>query len=295
MNSTLQAYNVMASHTPSGTPQWSINLFHTHLFYHVAQTNQAQHGSLVDRRDNGEPAGSDMRIHSKNYSHPVGDGEPPWAIDPQLRDLLDANFDAYGLYTKRAINTLSSMALTDTQQPPPMALPSPMASIQANQHNAKSETPDYDIGELNNLKLWGVDIGNAHLETATHGSELVAAKTAAEQILDLRNTLRYLGVPIKSKSYMFGDNRSVGMSATLLHSTLSKKHNILAFHNVRRAIATKIMDLHWIQSKHNLSCMLSKHWKHIKIFPMLQKLLITYGPITLVLKSSTDETLKLSK
>ena len=36
------------------------------------------------------------------------------------------------------------------------------------------------------------------VETATYGSEFVAAKTATEQIMDLRYTLRYLGVPIKS-------------------------------------------------------------------------------------------------
>ena len=39
----------------------------------------------------------------------------------------------------------------------------------------------------------------ATVEAATYGSEFVAAKTATEQIMDLRYTLRYLGVPIKSK------------------------------------------------------------------------------------------------
>ena len=34
------------------------------------------------------------------------------------------------------------------------------------------------------------------VETATYGSEFVAVKTATEQIMDLRNILRYLGVPI---------------------------------------------------------------------------------------------------
>ena len=32
------------------------------------------------------------------------------------------------------------------------------------------------------------------VETATFGSEYVAARTATEQIIDLRNTFRYLGV-----------------------------------------------------------------------------------------------------
>ena len=51
----------------------------------------------------------------------------------------------------------------------------------------------------------------ATVETVTYGSEFVASKTATEQIIDLRHTLRYLGVPIKTKSYshLFGDKRSV--------------------------------------------------------------------------------------
>ena len=125
------------------------------------------------------------------------------------------------------------------------------------------------------------------METATYCSEFVAAKTATEQIMDLRYTLRYLGIPVKLKSYMFGNN-----SATLPHSTLSKRHNILAFHRVREAIAGKIIDFHWMQSEYNLSDMLSMHWEHIKIFPMIQELLITCGPITLIPMSATEETPK---
>ena len=70
----------------------------------------------------------------------------------------------------------------------------------------------------------------ATVETATYGSGFVASKTATEQIIDLRHTLRYLGVPIKTKSYLFGDNRSVMTSSTLPHSTLGKRHNILVYH-----------------------------------------------------------------
>ena len=55
----------------------------------------------------------------------------------------------------------------------------------------------------------------ATVETATYGSEFVAAKTATEQIMDLRNTLRYLGVPIMTKAYMFGGNKSVVTSTTI--------------------------------------------------------------------------------
>ena len=60
-----------------------------------------------------------------DYSHPEGDGEPVWASNPQHIDLLDPNFDSHGLYTKRATNTLSSLA--NVQQTCPMTLPSHMS------------------------------------------------------------------------------------------------------------------------------------------------------------------------
>ena len=47
----------------------------------------------------------------------------------------------------------------------------------------------------------------ATVETATFGSEFLAAKLATDQIIDLRYTLMYLGVPIRSKSYLFDDNK----------------------------------------------------------------------------------------
>ena len=46
----------------------------------------------------------------------------------------------------------------------------------------------------------------ATVEIATYGSEFVAARICVEQIIDLRNTLRYFGVPICKKKYMIGDN-----------------------------------------------------------------------------------------
>ena len=103
------------------------------------------------------------------------------------------------------------------------------------------------------------------------------------------HTLRYLGVPIKTKSYLFGDNRSVVTSSTLPHSTLGKRHNILAYHRVREAIASKIIAYHWIRTGYNLSDMLSKHWDHPSVLNMNMKLLITRGPITLIPKEATQD------
>ena len=129
----------------------------------------------------------------------------------------------------------------------------------------------------------------ATVERATYGSELVAAKTTTEQIMDIRQTLRYLGAPITTMSFLFGDNRSVVTSATLPHSTLTERHNILAFHRVREAIVAKIMAFYWIQSACNLSDMLSRHWDHPTVYPTILKLLITRGNITLIPREANQE------
>ena len=63
------------------------------------------------------------------------------------------------------------------------------------------------------------------VETATYGSEYVTATTATEQIMDFRNTLRYLGITIMTKAYMFGDNKSVVTSSTIPPSILSSCQN----------------------------------------------------------------------
>ena len=100
----------------------------------------------------------------------------------------------------------------------------------------------------------------ATVETATNGSEFFAVKTATEQIMDIRQTLRYLGAPICSTSFLFGDNRSVITSATLPHSTLTIHHNIIAFHRVRERMTSTMTlsrDPSWLltefQSKRTLS------------------------------------------
>jgi hypothetical protein len=58
----------------------------------------------------------------------------------------------------------------------------------------------------------------ATVQTATYGSEFVASRICVEQIIDLRNTLSFLGVPVREKSYMFGDNKSVVDSSMQLNA-----------------------------------------------------------------------------
>ena len=105
----------------------------------------------------------------------------------------------------------------------------------------------------------------------------MAARIAVDQIVDLRYTPMYLGVPITSKSFMFGDNKSVITSSTIPLSLLSKRHHISAYHRVREAIALKYLMFIWKDGKTNPADILSKHWEFPQILPLLKPLLFWRG------------------
>ena len=115
------------------------------------------------------------------------------------------------------------------------------------------------------------------VETATYGSEFIAARTCVEQIMDLRNTLRYLGVPIQGRSYMFGDNESVVNSSSRPEAKLHKRHVALSFHRVREAVASNMLSFLHIKGQHNPADILSKHWGYNQVWPLLRTLLFYRG------------------
>jgi hypothetical protein len=60
------------------------------------------------------------------------------------------------------------------------------------------------------------------VEMATFGSEYIAMRTCTEQIINHRTSLRYLGVPVKGATMMFGNNESVVNTASIPHGKLHK-------------------------------------------------------------------------
>ena len=111
------------------------------------------------------------------------------------------------------------------------------------------------------------------VETATFGSEYVAGRTCTEQVIDLRLTLRYLGVPIKGSTMVFGDNETVMNSAQQPYSRLHKRHIALSYHKTREAIAAGITRFFHIRSENNPADILSKHWDYASIWQTLRPLL----------------------
>jgi hypothetical protein len=118
------------------------------------------------------------------------------------------------------------------------------------------------------------------VETATYGSEFTVGRTAVDQLVDIRLTLRYMGAPLEGKAYAFGDNESVVTSGTIPHSKLNKRHNALSYHRVREAVAAKIVAFLHIPGSINPADILSKHWCNRAVWPMLRALLFWSGDTT---------------
>ena len=95
--------------------------------------------------------------------------------------------------------------------------------------------------------------------------------------MDLRNTLRYLGVDIPEKSRMFGDNKSVVDSSTKIDAKLHKRHTALSFHRVREAIASGYVGFYFIKGSTNPADILSKHWGYSDVWKLLRPLLFWRG------------------
>jgi hypothetical protein len=115
------------------------------------------------------------------------------------------------------------------------------------------------------------------VETATYGSEFMAARLSVEQIKALRDTLRYLGVPLRQTSYMFGDNKSVVDSSMRIDAKLHKRHTALSFHKVREAIAAGMIIFQHIPGALNAADILSKHWDYAAVWTLLRPLLFWKG------------------
>ena len=77
-----------------------------------------------------------------DYTHPSGDGEPPWSNDPDERSAFDPNFDEFGDYTQRAIQTLSILHDSSSTLTPCPTLMTKQHVIRTYQHDVSHEAPD---------------------------------------------------------------------------------------------------------------------------------------------------------
>ena len=81
------------------------------------------------------------------------------------------------------------------------------------------------------------------------------------------------GIPLEGAANMFVDNQSVVMNATIPSSTLKKKHNSIAYHRVREAIAAKVIKVAKVHGKKNLADMFTKPLPVADLINLIRKVL----------------------
>ena len=105
------------------------------------------------------------------------------------------------------------------------------------------------------------------VETATCGSEFVAAKMAVQQVVGIWMFFWYLGVAVNGPTHLVGDNGSVVTSGYLPHSPLQKRHHAFLYHSTQEALASSAFDFQFLPSHLNPANILSKHWGYQQVWP----------------------------
>jgi hypothetical protein len=96
------------------------------------------------------------------------------------------------------------------------------------------------------------------VETSTYGSELVAMRIALEALLEIRYKLRMMGLNFEPTSNVLCDNYAVIVNTQLPTSSIKKKHNSVAYHKCREAVAAGIIRTGHIDGTCNVADVLTK-------------------------------------
>jgi hypothetical protein len=178
------------------------------------------------------------------------------AKEPDYSDLPDIQYD----WSRHNYGELAEVSPNDS--PPPLG-------------NHVTLTHDVDGNLMHDIIMGRSVTGILHLanktpsdwyskkqstvESAAYKSEFVAACACVEQVqvMDLRNTarntLRYLGVLIRERSYMFGDNESEVSSSAQVYAKLRKRHKSqrIIFPSSTRGNASGMLGFYLIPSAIN--------------------------------------------
>jgi hypothetical protein len=97
-------------------------------------------------------------------------------------------------------------------------------------------------------------------------------------------------VPIEGPSILCGDNESVFLNTAVPSSQLKKKHNAVAYHRVREAIAANIIRFVKVDTKDNYADCLTKPLAG-PIFHSIVSPLLFRKPSSFVMKKTSTESL----
>ena len=103
------------------------------------------------------------------------------------------------------------------------------------------------------------------METSTFDSEFIAARIAIELIEAFHYKFRLFGIPLQGPANIYCDNNGVAINASQPEATLKKKHNAIAYHRVREAVAAGTVRIAWEDGNTNLADLLTKNVNRDKL------------------------------
>jgi hypothetical protein len=124
---------------------------------------------------------------------------------------------------------------------------------------------------LNSTPIMWYNKAQSTVESSTFGS--VAMRIAVDLIESVRYKLRMFGVPLQGTANIFCYNKSVVTNSTVPTSTLKKKHDSIAYHRIREAVAAFLICIAKVQSKENLADLLTKPFSASDLKHMVQRIL----------------------
>ena len=130
------------------------------------------------------------------------------------------------------------------------------------------------------------------VEAATFGTEIVSGRVAVDQTLGLRQSLLAMGVPLEKSSWLLGDNQSVITQGTVPSSVLSKRHNALAYHRIRWAVAAKLVKFVKVDGAENVADPLTKYMNYSEAMPLIKPLLFWMGDTIMALAGKEEVSLR---
>ncbi len=81
---------------------------------------------------------------------------------------------------------------------------------------------------------------------------------AKDMVSALRIKLKCFGIPISGPTNVFCDNNAVVQNSSIPESTLSKKHNAINYHIIRKAVAAGIICVGKEDTLKNIADVLTK-------------------------------------
>ena len=109
--------------------------------------------------------------------------------------------------------------------------------------------------------------------TSTYSAEFVALRHAVEEAQAAKFLLQSIGVNIDGPVNIYSDNESVLKSAQTPGNELKRRHVAIAYHAVREAYATGLVDLFHISGTDNPADVLTKPLGRILFFKHTNRML----------------------